>query len=217
MKWFIIVGILLAFLSTTVNAEKMYITEIIEITLRTGPGIDHKVIAMVESGQVVEILEPGVEWTHVRLLPGGKEGYVLSRFLSAKKPNELILKELDQRYQALQSKTESLREDHNNKMEENKKLLTELANKEEFLTKLTKSYEALRQDSAEFLNLKENHQQASEQLAEISAKAQKYEEALTRLQKRQIFRWVLTGAGILLVGFLIGMSSRRQKRRSSLL
>ena len=217
MKWSVIVGILLAFLSTTVNAEKMYVSEIIEVTLRTGPGIDHKVIAMVHSGQEVEILESGVEWTHVRLLPGEKEGYVLTRFLSDKKPNELILRELNQRYQALQSKTESLRENYNNKIEENKKLLTELANKEEFLAKLTKSYETLRQDSAEFLNLKENHQQTSDRLTELTEKSDRYEKALTKLQRDRIFRWVLTGAGILLVGFLIGMSSRRQKRRSSLL
>jgi len=217
MKWSVIVGILLAFLSTTVNAEKMYVSEIIEVTLRTGPGIDHKVIAMVHSGQEVEILESGVEWTHVRLLPGEKEGYVLTRFLSDKKPNELILRELNQRYQALQSKTESLRENYNNKIEENKKLLTELVNKEEFLAKLTKSYETLRQDSAEFLNLKENHQQTSDRLTELTEKSDRYEKALTKLQRDRIFRWVLTGAGILLVGFLIGMSSRRQKRRSSLL
>jgi SH3 domain protein len=217
MKMFVIIGFLLALVSTSVCAENMYVSEIIEVTLRTGPGIDHKVIAMVHSGQEAEVLEPGPEWTHVRLLPGGKEGYVLSRFLTDKKPNELILKELQQKYQALQSKTENIRKDYDNKIEENKKLLTELASKEEFLAKLTKSYETLRRDSADFLKLKENHQQTADQLTELTAKAQKYEEALTRIQKRQIFRWVLTGAGILLVGFLIGMSSRRQKRRSSLL
>ena len=139
MKLFVIVGILLALVSTTVYAENKYVSEIIEITLRTGPGIDHKVIAMVHSGQEVEILEPGAEWTHVRLLPGGKEGYVLSRFLTDKKPNELILRELEEKYQALQSKTTSARENFKSRTEENQKLLTELANKEELLAKLTKS------------------------------------------------------------------------------
>jgi SH3 domain protein len=216
MKWFVFGGMLLALFSTTVNAEPMYVSEIIEITLRTGPGIDHKVIAMVRSGVELTVLESGGEWTRVRL-PNGKEGFVLNRFLTSKKPSEMLLRELEQKYQALEMKTDSLREDHDTQKDENQKLLAELTNKEEMLANLTKSYETLRQESADFLSLKENHENTATQLTEAKEKAQKYEEALTRIQKRQIFRWVLTGAGILLVGFLIGMSSRRQKRRSSLL
>ncbi|MBW1959923.1 MAG: TIGR04211 family SH3 domain-containing protein [Deltaproteobacteria bacterium] len=216
MKWFVFAGILLMVVSTTALAEQMYVSEIIEITLRTGPGIDHKVIAMVQSGQQLEILKPGNEWTKVRL-PNGKEGYVLSRFLTNKKPSELKLRELQQKYQALQAKADSLLEDYNRQKQQNENLLAELASKEELIAKLSKSYEKLRQDSAEFLSLKEKYKKASAQLAELTEKTRKYEETLTTLQKRQIFRWVLTGAGILLVGFLIGMSSRRQRRRSSLL
>ncbi|MBW1697286.1 MAG: TIGR04211 family SH3 domain-containing protein [Deltaproteobacteria bacterium] len=216
MKWFVFAGILLMVVSTTALAEQMYVSEIIEITLRTGPGIDHKVIAMVQSGQQLEILKPGNEWTKVRL-PNGKEGYVLSRFLTNKKPSELKLRELQQKYQALQAKADSLLEDYNRQKQQNENLLAELASKEELIAKLSKSYETLRQDSAEFLSLKEKYKKASAQLAELTEKTRKYEETLTTLQKRQIFRWVLTGAGILLVGFLIGMSSRRQRRRSSLL
>ena len=216
MKRFVCVGMFLAFISTSVNAEPMYVSEIIEITLRTGPGIDHKVIAMVRSGVELTVLESGGEWTGVRL-PDGKEGYVLNRFLTNKKPSEMLLRELEQKYQSIETQTESLRDDYNNQKDENQKLLAELTNKEELLAKLTNSYETLKQESTEFLSLKENHENTAAQLTEITEKARRYEEALTRIQKRQIFRWVLTGAGILLVGFLIGMSSRRQKRRSSLL
>ena len=81
MKWFVCAGMFLAFISTNVNAKTMYVSEIIEITLRTGPGIDHKVIAMVPSGVELTVLESGGEWTRGRL-PNEKEGYVLNRFLT---------------------------------------------------------------------------------------------------------------------------------------
>src|SRR5210317_255011 len=111
LKWYVIVSVFLILISASVQAETIYVGEIIEITLRTGPGIDHKVIAMLQSGQSLEVLEAGSEWTRVRL-PNEKEGYVLSRFLSKKKPNEMLLKELEKRYAALEQKVDTLDEEN---------------------------------------------------------------------------------------------------------
>jgi len=216
MKEFLLAGIILAFVSTAVNAEILYVVDIAEITLRTGPGIDHRVIAMVKSGQEMEILESGPEWTKVRT-PSEKEGYVLSRFLTGGKPSKLLLSELQKQYESLEKTTESLRTDLKQQKAENKRLVTERSDNEERLATVTKSYESLRKDSTEFLRLKENFRKANTQLGEITEKAQEYETALINAQKWHIFRWILTGAGILLAGFLIGLTSRRQKRRSSLL
>jgi SH3 domain protein len=216
MKRIIVIGFMILLMCTPARAEIVYVSEIIEITLRTGPGIDHKVIAMLKSGQVLEILESGQEWTHVQI-PNGKEGYVLNRFLTVKKPNELLLEELRNNFHAIENKAETLREETKKHSDENRQLVTELAEKEEMLTKLTKSYESLRQDSTQFFSLKTNHKKSVAELSELRTRAVTYEEELTRIKSRQIYRWVLTGAGILLVGFLIGMSSKRQRRRSSLL
>ena len=216
MKRYVLIGIFWIFATASVQAQSMYVGEIIEITLRTGPGIDHKVIAMVKSGQPLTILETGPEWTKVRL-PNDKEGYVLSRFLTNKKPNELLLDELKEKYNELESQLNTIREENEKQQSENDRLLSELAAKEEQLSELTQSYDALKADSAEFLDLKTNYKNTTAQLAEQAQRAEQFEEAYTRVQKRQIFRWVLTGAGILLVGFLIGMSSKRQRRRSTLL
>lgn len=216
MKWYVIVGIILVVMCPSVQAESMYVSEIIEITLRTGPGIDHKVTAMIRSGELLEILETGPEWTKVRLA-SQKEGYVLSRFLTTKKPNEMLLRELKERYRVLEEKADRIQEENKNQEAVNRSLQEELQQKEQLLARVTESYETLRKDSAEFLNLKSNYKTISSNLNEQAQRAEQLEKALTKLQKRQIFRWVLTGSGILLVGFLIGMSSKRQRRRSSLL
>ena len=216
MTRYVFFGILLVFVATSAHAKSMYVSEIIEITLRTGPGIDHKVIAMVKSGQPLELLEAGPEWAKVRLV-NQKEGYMLSRFLTDKKPNELLLDELKEKYKNLESKLNIIQEENNKQKEQNESLKTELAAKEEQLSGMSVSYDALKADSSEFLNLKTDYKKAVEQLAEQTQKAEAFEEAYTKLQKRQIFRWALTGAGILLVGFLVGMSSKRQRRRSTLL
>ncbi len=216
MKWYVIVGIILTMMSSSVHAESMYVSEVIEITLRTGPGIDHKVIAMLGSGDLVEILEAGSEWTKVRLA-NQKEGYVLSRFLTTKKPSQMLLKELEEKYRQLENRLNQIREANKNQESIRNSLQEELQQKEQLLAKVTESYENLRKESAEFLNLKSNYKVIATNLNEQTQRAEELEKALTKLQKGHIFRWVLTGAGILLVGFLIGMSSKRQRRRSSLL
>ena len=43
------------------------------------------------------------------------------------------------------------------------------------------------------------------------------EEQISRLQLYHYIKWFLVGAGVLLLGFIIGFSAKRQRRRSSLL
>ncbi len=85
MKQFFLTGISLIALFTLAHAETMYIGDIVKITVRTGPGTEHKIITMVQSGQQVEVLQPDIHWSEVRL-KNGKQGWVLNRFLTSEKP-----------------------------------------------------------------------------------------------------------------------------------
>ena len=66
---FILVVILgLCLIRETSWATRAYITDSFEITLRTGPSSQNKVIAMPASGEAVEILNSQDDWSNVRLL-----------------------------------------------------------------------------------------------------------------------------------------------------
>jgi SH3 domain protein len=53
-------------------------------------------------------------------------------------------------------------------------------------------------------------------LAEQTAKAEKLEEQLAGLELNYYIKWFLAGSGVLIVGFLIGFSTKRQRRRPAL-
>ena len=217
MKSFIVFFIVL--FSTVVQAETMYVSDIIEITVRTGPGIDHKIIAMIKSGEKVEMLKPGEsekEWSLVRIT-NGKEGWVLSRFLKSNEPDGLVLDRLKKKYNVLKNQAGSLIEENNVYKKENKKLNSELKTNKEISDKIKSSYETLKNESAEFLELKSNYEKTSSKLIEQTKKADKLEDELTNLLLHQNIKWFLSGAGVLLLGFVIGFSTKRQRRRSSLL
>lgn len=216
MKRLFIIALLLVLWPTVVHAEKKYINDLLEITLRTGQGIDHKIIEIVKSGQMVEVLEPGDQWTKIRRL-NGTEGWVVSRFLTSNKPNIILLKELQEKYKAILIRTDSQLKEIAKLQEDNKELRSKLTVSAKTLNDLNNSYETLKKESGDFLQFKSKYNKATAQLTKQKQKIQQYEDELSKLEQRQIFRWIFTGAGILLLGFLIGLSGKRQRRRSSLL
>jgi len=216
MKHFVFIGIFIFICSPIVKAEKMYISDIIKITLRTGPGIDHKIITMVSSGQEVEVLIPNEKWTNVRTLDG-KEGWVLNRFLTPKKPSSLLLERLKKKHTKLTDYSESLFKENKKLKDESKRLNSGLSSSKAALKQLSESYEALKRESSGFIELKTNYQKTMSRLSKQTKKANKFEEELIQLQIAHNIRWFLAGSGVLILGFLIGFSAKRQKRRSSLL
>ncbi|MDM8553274.1 TIGR04211 family SH3 domain-containing protein [Desulfococcaceae bacterium HSG7] len=221
MKQIILTGICLITLYTALipvaYAETMYVGDIVKITVRTGPGTEHKIITMVKSGQQVEVLQPDIHWSEV-LLKNGKQGWVLNRFLTTEKPCRLLLKSLEEKNKVLSEKDGP---SHQKMLEEfkaeNARLKAELAEIEQSLTACQKSYNVLRTESADFLALKSEHKGVLKQLTAAKEKNKQSELTLQEIQKRRDILWVLCGAGILILGFIIGCFSFRRERRSSFL
>lgn len=212
-----IVGICLFLLSTAVLAEtKYYINDSMKITMRTGPAIDRKIIALLSVGQEVEILKAENEWTLIRLLDG-KEGWVISRFLTDQTPDSIQLEALKINHSTLQTKAASLMEENKAIKAENKKLGIDLNTNETKQTDLSKSYETLKRESKQFLDLQAKYKESTSKLAVQTQKAEKYEDELTKLLWNKNIKWFLSGAGVLILGFIIGFSAKRQRRHSSLL
>ena len=216
MKNLCIIGMCLVLFSTPVLAENKYISDAVKVTMRTGPGNDRKIISLLRVGTKVEVVQPGDEWTLVRLA-NEKEGWVINRFLTDKIPSDIELKILKSKYQALKDSASQLQEKNSLLKAENEKLTTEFAVSRKELQKTSKDYEALKTESKEFLKLQSKFKAASSKLAEQTKKAEKFEDELTKLLWNQNIKWFLSGAGVLILGFIIGFSAKRQRRRSSLL
>jgi len=212
MKYMAMLGLLMIALTGDAYAEKMYVTNIIKVTLRTGAGTDHKVIQMLQTGNEVEVLEPGGDWSRVRSTTG-KEGWILSRFLSPEMPSDLMLDALQGKYDKLLARTSVLEAENAKYVEENKRLVSELDQITASLNKISNSYETLKQESADFLSLKSKYEEATLNLEKQTRRATELNELL--LQRN--IKIGLLGAGVLFFGFLIGFSTKKQRRRSSLL
>ena len=214
--WIGLSGIFILAISEVVCAETMYVTDVLRLTLRTGQSTEHKIIAVIESGQKVEILESGEEWSSVRL-EDGKEGWVLTRYLTPRETYNVKLKRLEDKHKNLMAQAASLLEENTELSSENNKLKAAFEQNEKALNKIQSDFESLKSESAEFIRLRTNYKKATKELAEKSQRLADLEEQISRLQLYHYIKWFLVGAGVLLVGFIIGFSAKRQRRRSSLL
>ncbi len=164
----------------------------------------------------MEVLEPTDQWTRIRL-PSGKEGWVVSRFLTSKLPSRIELNKLKEKHKALLALADSPYNEISKLKDENQKLKAELAVSEKTLNALKTSYETLKSKSASLLTLQANSKNSVARLSEQQKEVERLEEELSKLERRQYIYWFLSGAAVLFVVFLMGFSAKRQLRRSSFL
>lgn len=193
------VGILILFTGVG-HAEDIYVTGVTNITMRTGPGTSHKIVAMLKSGTKLEIIEFQSDWSQVKTA-AGKQGWVLSRFLTQKVPDALLVEKLEKENQALQSRLETIEE-------ENKTLTIKNA----ALVQVEDQYHKLKKESQEYLTLEAKYNQTIKEFDEQKNRIEKLESE----SHSEIQMWYLIGPGVAIVGFIFGLSTRKKKRSSLL-
>ena len=150
LKRIVFMGICVMCFSAVGFAETRYVTDLLKLPLRTGASTEYKILALIESGQPLEVVEPGDNWSRVRLA-NGKEGYVLNRYLVAQPTSAVRLEQLQGKYTALRQQATALIEENNRFKEENKTFKSSVDSNEKALSKLEADYKELKAGAAEFL------------------------------------------------------------------
>ena len=212
----LITGAVILCLAAITQAETRYVIDKMQITFRTGPGNDRKILSLLNSGQQVTFLQPDGEWAKVGL-PNGKEGWVLQRYLSAEIPCRIRIKDVSQSLEVLKTELEAAKKTGQQLEADRAGLAIDLKETRQTLAKTKQSYEKLKKDAAGFLELKSRHDKTVERLSTQAQRANTLDKELNKTLKKHNIRWFLGGTGVLLLGFIMGFSSKKQKRHSSLL
>lgn len=190
-------------ITTCIYAKAMYVAGVTQITMRTGPGVDYKILAFVAPGVEVQILEYRKDWSMVRN-SAGKTGWVLTRFLTEEAPKTLMVEQYKQENERLASELAAAEETVRTLNVQNKEL-AEIARKYKQLEDTYASY--LKQDADHA-----KHNAFLEQAQEQEKRIQSLEQSI----KSEVKLGLLSGAGVFIVGLIFGMSTRKKKRGSLL-
>lgn len=195
-----------------------YVSDKLEVPLRIGPGPRYKIVSMLQSGQTVDVVSEKEGWSNVRSVDGSgdKEGWILSRYLMNREPCKRYVKALETENARLRETVSPMEGDLRELKTGNADLAMALKEKTKELETLKESYESLRKDASDVLELRKSFEKTRLDLTRIEAELAKTSKENDLLRSSHRNRWFLAGALVLLLGLLIGMiMGRRDKKRSS--
>jgi len=206
-------GLLL--LAGTAAARTMYATDTFEIVVRSEKQIvGRNIIKVLPSGAPLEVRDMDDTWAAVRL-EDGRTGYVEKKHLIDREPYKVTAERLQNEVGQQRERLATLTQQLTTLRDEHQRLQQAHGMAEAQLQDVSQKYEALRQDAttAQFLEIRTKyadllraHTEAQQQLATVS-------EANAALKNSTRLGWFLSGAGVILTGWLLGMSSERWRSR----
>jgi SH3 domain protein len=124
------------------GAETAWVSDLVRLNLRTGPGNTYRILASVETGDSVEILSRGDGWVEVRA--DGKTGWVPEGFLQPEPPAKVRLARIENETASLRSNAQQMNQDVEKLRAEHEQLAARESEQRAELERLTRDNLELR-------------------------------------------------------------------------
>ena len=200
------------------EAKRAYVSdETVEINVRTGPSLQNKIIALLKVGDPVDLISEESGWAKVRL-PDGKEGWTLKKYLMNRLPWKIYALKLEEANKQMKQTIAKLKEENSDLLKQNKELKQNLEKTQEELAMLKKNYSELKQGASTYLSLKKSYDELAEKSRFMKSELNQLKQENNRIRYSQNIRWFLSGAAVLVFGWLVGlqMGKAKSRRRSRL-
>ena len=202
---FILVSLSLI-LAGNVVAETLYVSDTLEITMRSGKGTSFGIIRMLRSGTSVTVLETDKKtgYTQVRT-KSGKVGWVLSRFLMKGQAardrlaaSEKTLAELELE----NSKTETAKA---TLAQEKAVLQTQLSKLDGESRSVSQELTEIKRTASSALAIDSENKDLKSRLVSLERQLQTVQQENEGLKDRTARDWFMVGAAVVLLGIIVGL------------
>ena len=199
-------------------SAKMYVTDVFEVTLRSGTSTSNEILMLLKSGHAVTLLEQDsvTKYSLVKA-ENGKQGYVLSRYLvdvpSAKQRLASLQRATaaqEQENQSLKTEVSILQTDLDNQLLNNENLKNSLQTSEDELERVSIAAEST-------LDIIEKNRVMEATITELQQQQSLLTDENAVLKDSTRMDWFIRGAAVSLIAFLIGilMTRIRWKKQES--
>jgi len=201
--------------SVTDAATMLYVSDTtLEANLRSGTSRENRIIGMLKPGTQLTIVVEEGGWAKVTLADG-RTGWILKRYLSERPPWRVTAEKLATENEQLRAQVANIKGGHQDLLQKNKGLQKQVDLQQRELEKLRRDYEELKNSSTNYLNLKMAYENLQKGARQSNVKLDKLEKAYGKLKTSTGIRWFLSGAGVLLLGWIMGSGVARLRRRRS--
>ncbi|WP_152765714.1 TIGR04211 family SH3 domain-containing protein [Alkalilimnicola sp. S0819] len=205
-------GLILCSLLLAPAALAEYVSDQLEITLRSGPTNQHRITQMLESGTRLQVMERQAGWARVRTAQG-REGWVLERYLMSQPSARDRLQRAQARLDELLQDDQSLRSRLLAQQERTAELEAQVSTLQGENSALSDRLET----ASRGLTLADENQELQKRIVDLQREIQGLVNETERLTDRSRQDWFLVGAGVLFGGMILGLilPRLRWKKRSS--
>ncbi|HFD81119.1 MAG TPA: TIGR04211 family SH3 domain-containing protein [Gammaproteobacteria bacterium] len=206
MKALILAVTLLLGLVASAAAETRYVSDRLEIQMRTGKGTKFRILRMLPSGTPLEILETDREngYSKVRT-PDGIEGWVLTRYLMKGKAARDRLATAEKKLAQLELENRKLKtalDDIQKQKGSSDQQLNELLKKNR---QLSQELEEIRRTASSALAIDAENRELKSRIVAYERQQQTLQQENESLKDRTARDWFMVGAGVVLLGIIIGL------------
>lgn len=183
-----------------------YITDELSVTMRTGQSTQHSIKRMLQSGTAVDVMENDRDSGYSRVRTrDGAEGWVLTRYLmSEPAARERIAAQAD-RLAALDEENRQLKQELAALTQERDTVTGARGQLEDENARLSQELASIKRAAADVLSIDAENQQLKGRVASLERELLTLQEQNTALSDRTARDWFMVGAGVVLLGILIGL------------
>jgi SH3 domain protein len=196
-------------------ATTVYVSDTtLEANLRSGTSQENRIIGMLRPGTQLTLLSEQDGWAEVTL-EDGRTGWILRRYLSERPPWRETAEQLQKENERLRTQLTKVRAEHKEIMQKSAEVQRQLDSQQAEFHSVQSEYEELKKSSTNYLNLKMAYENLQNEARQSKAKLDELEKAYGKLRTSRAIRWFLSGAGVLMLGWIVGSSMARMRRRRS--
>ena len=194
-------------------AGNLYVSDTaLEAVLRNGPGTGNQVISMVPAGTRVNLVSEEDKWAEVTM-EDGRTGWMLKKYLSDQLPWRITAEKLASENKALQAQMGQMKRGKQDLSDETARLKKDLETTQRDLQSLRHEYETLKKGAAEYLGLKNSFDKLTTDANQVREQLTEVQQGYENLKSSTNIHWFLGGAGVLVLGWLLGLVMARTRRR----
>lgn len=198
--------------------QRAYVSDRLEVQMRSGPSLQHKIVKMLTSGAALNVIE--VDETNgysLVSLESGEQGWILSRYLTGQpsareqiEENARKLNGFSEENKALKAELAALKAGKENAEKTGEELNAETQ-------RLNTEVIAIRQASANALQIQAERDQLQEKVIGLERDLEKARREMQAQNADVKQDWFLIGAGVLIGGIALGLILPRLswRKRSS--
>jgi len=186
-------------------AQTAYVSDELEIMVRSGKSASHRIIATLKSGKRITVLEQDQASGYSKIaLSATKNGWVLSRLLRNTPSAKSRLNKAEKTLAALKTKFSASSEQLNLLGKQKSGLDSETSELKKSNSELSRELSELQKVSSNAVEILGERNQLQQRVVSIEREFESLKRETDTLKNSEALDWFLAGSGVLLFGIFLG-------------